>query len=289
MTATYRVFIDAQHGLSNRLRAIASAASIAERTGRELVVIWTPDHHCDADMADVLDLDVPVITDRAIADLCHRFAPHRYNYMEIEPGASFGEPVLTDPEAISRGDVYIRSAYTLSGPHVDPALELRFLRRLVPAAPVLELIDTITGRFDVSMHIRVATGGDFDHLPQESPANWPAHRHAELTYWRGLSQPDRFLTRLGALVAAGEAERVFLAADVPATYDQAQALFGSRIVTLPRLLFDRSRRQVQYGFADLLLLTDARRFLASSYSSFSDLAIRLGRPGQRVERSGHDF
>ena len=36
-----RVFIDAQHGLGNRLRAIGSAAAFAEATDRELVIVET--------------------------------------------------------------------------------------------------------------------------------------------------------------------------------------------------------------------------------------------------------
>lgn len=37
-----RLFIDTQHGFGNRMRAIASAAAIAQASGRELVVVWQP-------------------------------------------------------------------------------------------------------------------------------------------------------------------------------------------------------------------------------------------------------
>ena len=90
-----RLFIDAQHGLCNRLRAIASAASIAQRTGHELIVIWRPDHHCACRISDLIDYTGPVI-ESAEAELFRAAAPVSYNYMEVEPGAWFQQPILPD-------------------------------------------------------------------------------------------------------------------------------------------------------------------------------------------------
>ena len=42
-------------GLCNRLRAYASAHALAEVTGRNLVVIWTPDVHCNTHFADLFE------------------------------------------------------------------------------------------------------------------------------------------------------------------------------------------------------------------------------------------
>lgn len=282
-----RLFLEAQHGLCNRLRAMASGAAIAEATGRELVVIWRPDHHCQCDISDLLDYPGPVITDDT-ADLCRRFSDRVYNYMEIEPGAVFEEPVLAqspDPA----GDVYVRSAYTLVSPHANFDVEQRFLRGLIAAAPVQDLVNTVRHPNDVALHIRMATGPAFDHLSYESPENWPEDRHTEMLHWRAKSQPEVFEARLDALIAAGEIETVFLAADLPGTYDRFQARYGDRVAYLPRQLYDRSARQLQYALADLLLLTEAKRLLASNWSSFSDVAQRLAYPGRPVEQSGKDF
>lgn len=63
----------------------------------------------------------------------------------------------------------------------------------------------------------------------------------------------------------------------------------ARVAILPRRLFDRSARQVQYALADTLLLGRAGRFLGSTWSLMTDLARRLSRDIRLVEMSGRDF
>ncbi len=283
-----RLFIDVQHGLCNRLRAMASAAAIAQATGRELVVIWRPDAHCAARIGDLLDYDGMVIEDD-IADLCRRFSGRVYNYMEIESGAVFDEPVVLEGPGAPHGDVYIRSAYTLVSPHRRFEDEQRFLRDLVPSNAVRALVAQVPAPNPVAVHIRMGTGPRYDHLPHESPHNWPPERHEELLQWRGHSQPEAFERRLDQLIEAGQADRVFLAADTEEAYRRFANRYGTRVVSLSRSLYDRSPRQLQYALADLLLLTAADRLLASTWSSFSDMAQRLTRPGRPVEQSGVDF
>lgn len=285
-----RLFADVQHGLCNRLRVMASCAAVAAATGRELVVIWVPDHHCAARLDELIAYDGPVIEDAGIAALCRRFSAHVYNYLEIEPGAVWAAPVLPDePPGAGQGDVYIRSADTLRGPHRTLAAEQRFLRALVPTDPVRALVDGVRHPNAVALHVRMATGPGYDHLAHESPANWPEARHRELTEWRRKSHADAFAARLDALIREGRADTVFLAADLAQTYDRFEARYGDRVAMLRRDLFDRSSRQLQYALADLILLTSAELFLASTWSSFSDVAQRLARPGRRMERSGQDF
>ena len=281
-----RLYIDAQHGLCNRLRAMASAAAIAGRTGRELVVIWRPDHHCEARIGDLLDYTGPVIEDAGADDL-RAAAALEYNYMEIEPGACFQAPIL--PDGAVAGDVYVRSAYTLNSPHRRHEDEQLFLRALRPAAPVRELVASVPHPSQVAVHIRMATGPGFDHLSHEAPQNWPEERHRELAEWRARSHPRFFLARLEALEAEGLAQTIFLAADHEQTYADFAARFGARLRWLPRAQFDRSAVQLQYALADLLLLTAAPRLLGSSWSSFSDVAQRLARPDRIFEQSGVDF
>lgn len=282
-----RLYIDVQHGLCNRLRAMASAAAIADNTDRTLVVIWRPDHHCEARIGDLLHYPGPVIEDDA-ADLMRTRSARVYNYMEVEPGARFEEPILAERDT-PEGDVYIRSAYPLAGPHRDFEAERRFLRALVAAEPVRELVARVRPRSDVAAHIRMASGAGFDHLPHESPDNWPAHRHQELIEWRRKSHADHFIARLDALIAEGAIHTIFVAADLAQTYMRLTERYGDRVNWLERDLFDRSSRQLQYALADLILLAACPRLLASTWSSFSEVAERVGRAGMIVERSGIDF
>lgn len=280
--------IDARHGLGNRLRAMASAASIAARSGRDLVVLWQPDHHCDCRIFDVLDYDGAVI-EADPGDVLRAAADLSYSYMEIEAAAAYQAPILPGGAADAGKTVFVRSAYTLVSPYRDFDTEQRFLRGLRPSAGVLELVGQVRRPNQVAAHVRMGTGPGFDHLSYEAPDNWPAERHRELAEWRARSHMDRFLPRIERLIAEGACETLFLAADLPETYAAFAARFGARVAWLERPDFDRSARQLQYAMADMLLLTAADRFLASTWSSFSDMAQRLARPGRPFERSGIDF
>lgn len=282
------LYIDAQHGLGNRLRAIASAAAIAQATGRKLVVIWVPDHHCAAQFEDVVSFDGPVLNTPEAAALMRERAATVYNYMEIEAGARFQEPILADPTPLP-GDVYVRSAYTLTSPHADRRFEDRFLRNLQPVDAVRALVAGVAHPSQVAVHIRMATGPAFDHLAHESPANWPEERHRELLAWRRRSHVDRFIARLDRLAAEQGRLTIFAAADLAETYALLGERYGEALRFLPRTLFDRSALQVQTAMADMILLTAAPLFLASGWSSFSDVAQRIAPPGRRCEQSGQDF
>lgn len=280
------LFVDVRHGLCNRLRTMASGAAIAAATGRQLVVVWVPDAHCEGRLSDILDHDGPVIDTDTEARALRAQSAVALSCMEGETGARPGQPVLAEPVA---GDVYVRSADSLVSPHRDMAAEQRFLRALRPNAAVQSLIARVPRPAQVAAHIRMGTGPAFDHLPWEAPSNWPAARHAELTAWREKSNLRHFVARLDALVSDGRADSIFLAADLPETYATLADRYGARLRWLPRDLYDRSPRQLQYALADLLLLSAADLFLASTFSSFSDVAQRLARRNRPVEQSGTDF
>lgn len=264
---------------------MASAAAICDRTGYDLVVLWVPDHHCDCRLSDVLDYPGAVLDDPVARDVLASTS-HVYNYMEVEPGARFNQPILATPVS---GDVYVRSAYSLVSPHHSFADEQRHLRSYVPAKAILDLLAQARRPNDVALHIRSATNEHLGCPSYESAENWPAERHAEIVEWRKHSTAQRFMARIDALIAEGKADTLFLAADLPQTYDAFADRYGDRLAWLRRDVFDRSARQIQFAMADLLLLTAAPRFLGSTWSSFSDVAQRLAVPGRRFEQSGKDF
>lgn len=239
-------------------------------------------------MDDLLRYSGAVI-ETDVADDLRAVSGLSYNYMEVEPDSCFEAPILAGKDADWRGDVYVRSAYPLQGPHADFGAEQMFLHRLRPSQAVLDMVAGPAQPFDVCAHIRMAGGAAFEHLPYESLENWPEHRHRELAEHRGKSHRDRFVQRLDALVNQGQADRIFLAADLPETYAALAERYGARLSWLQRDLYDRSPQQLQYALADLLLLSAGKRFLGSPWSSFTDVAQRLSRPTRPFELSGRDF
>ena len=279
-----RLFIDAQHGLGNRLRAIGSAGAIARATGRELVVIWEPDHHCEARLTDLFDYDGAVI-EQGFADRAAARGATVMNYMEIEQGAAKGAPL----ELVTGRDAYLRSAYVIAHPASTWDSENAALRALRPAAPVRALMRGVADHRDIGLHVRMEGAPGTDTHSYDRRENWTADGHAAIHHWRGQSHYSRFMTRLDALLADQPEARVFLAADLPDTYRAFAETYGARVAWLERAVYDRSGVQLQYALADMLLLARCRQLLGSNWSSFSELALRLSDTITHHERSGIDF
>lgn len=278
------LFVDAQHGLGNRLRAIASAAAVARAEARELVIVWRPDAHCDCRFEDLFDYDGEV-RDSDHPDASAARGAAVFNYMEIEPGAQKDRPV----EAAPGQDIYFRSAFVMNHPAAQWRAENAFLQSLRPVAAVLDLVNSVRTPNDVSLHVRMASGPKYETLPWESPKNWSARSHQLIAEQREKSHVSRFEARLDALIAAGRADTVFIAADLPEIYDRLSARYGERATWLPRKVNDRSLRQLRYGLADALLLGRSRLLLGSTWSSFTELAMRLAPLDVPAEMSGTDF
>lgn len=279
-----RLFIDTQHGLGNRMRAIGSAAAIAEATERELIVVWEPDHHCEGRMSDLFEYDGAVIEDAFVKDAWGQGCMV-YNYMEIEEGAQKDEQI----DLSWGGDIYARAAYVLNAEPSTWESENRFLRALTPVEAVRDLVASVRAPNDVSAHVRMVGGTDYEHLSYEALDNWTEEGHTETDFWRKKSHFSHFIARLDTLLAEGNAERIFLAADSSETYEAFTHTYGDRVAYLKRTLYDRSSEQLRYALADALLLGASQRLLGSSWSSFSELAMRLSPNQMKLEMSGKDF
>lgn len=276
-----RLFIDAQHGLGNRLRAIGSAAAIADATGRELVIVWQPDDHCDCRFSDLFAYDGAVVEQSFINDATNCDI---HNYMPIEGGTK-DAPIRTDGTA----DIYARAAFVLNSPHSTWATENRFIQSLTPVEAVQALVRSVRNPNDVSAHVRMEAGPGRDHNSYDRPENWLPEDHALIHTWRERSHFSHFMKRLDVLTAEGRANHIFIAADLPETYQEFSRTYGDRVVWLPRSLYDRSAEQMHYALADAILLSRAPLLLGSTWSSFSELAMRLAPGGIRTEMSGKDF
>ena len=163
--------VHVQHGLSNRLRGLASAAATAAALHMPLKVIWLPDHHCTArfsqlfrlrnevDNSTSLDATTSRTTisrvrvehvweDTALLPAVHALTSDKYdiyNYMEPEPQAEKDKPIVRDKGKSKewRG-IYVKSAYRLQHPSGldDRKLHVQ-LQSLLLSEPVLALLDSV--------------------------------------------------------------------------------------------------------------------------------------------------
>lgn len=280
-----KLFVDAQHGLGNRLRAMASAAAIAQATGRELITIWQPDAHCDCLYEDLFTRDGAVLSE-GFAPEAAAMGMDLFNYMQVEPGALKDQPIALN----ATRDAYVRSAYPLVHPASTWDSEHHALRRLVPNEVVRSLVAQLgPARPDLAVHIRMEGGRAAEHLAYEAPTNWTAEAHRDIDHWRKRSHYSFFLPRIDQLVAEGRANAIFLATDTPEVYDLLAQRYGARVRRLKRPASDRSAIAMVHALADAILLSRAPRLLGSSWSSFSELAARLALQPIEVELSGRDF
>ena len=278
-----RLYIDTQHGLGNRLRAYGSAAAIAKATDHELVVVWTPDHHCECRFSDLFDApDVHVIESPSELPAA---GVRRYTYMELEPGAIKDQPI----ELSNDSDTLVRSAYVLNHPSSNWERENAEIRALKPSRQVMQLVNSVDVRGCIGAHVRMEAGKGLDHNSYDSSANWSADSHAQIHFWRSKSHYSAFIRRIDALFAEQPTRRLFLATDLPENYDVFRRQYGERMCFLPRQVYDRSRLQIIYALADVILLSRCEMLLGSTWSSFSELAMRLSQKYKKCEESGKDF
>jgi glycosyltransferase involved in cell wall biosynthesis len=277
-----RFYIDAQHGLGNRLRAICSAAAIARATNRELVVIWVPDIHCECLFSDLFDYDGLVV--QSYSDLPQYIK--RYNYMEIEVGG-----VKDVPISLEKGtDVLVRSAFVLKHEASNWDAENIELQRLKPVKAVMDLVNSIRLSSNaVGVHVRMEAGKGRDSNGYDSQENWSEDSHKLIQYWREKSHYSVFLKRIDTLLENGSDRKIFFATDLPENYEVFAETYRDKLLYLSRTTYDRSKEQIIYALADAILLSKCTHFLGSTWSSFSELALRLSTCMKKIEMSGKDF
>ena len=281
-----RIVIEPCHGLGNRMRAIGSAAAIARATGRGLVINWRPDDHCEAGLEDLFQTDCAV-TETDLIEEARARGDLVLDNMETGPDAAKGTPL----ELVPGQDAYLRSAYVITHAASHWAAENAALASVLrPRGEVRALAPP--GPFDIALHIRMeAAGGTFD-----APHNWSVEGHDAILHWRGQSHYARFMTRLDAWLARWEASdppRIFLAADQAATREAFAARYGGRVLMRahdgPDPGRDRSTGALRAALADMLALSESRHLLASPWSSFGEVALRLSGRLDAHERAGLDF
>lgn len=279
-----KLYIDAQHGLGNRLRAIGSAHAVADTLGRELVIVWEPDFHCDGRLADLFDYH-GAVEDQSFAARAAEEGAQVVTYMEIEEGARKDAALEIDDAR----DFYIRSAYVLNHPASHWAADNHLLRQLQPVEAVLDLLAQAGEAAEIGLHVRMEGAPGTDLNAYDARENWTEEGHAAIHEWREKSHYKHFMARLDTLLTESPEARVFLAADQAATYLAFEETYGERIGMIERDLYDRSAAQLQFALADMIALSRVRHLLGSNWSSFTEAALRLSTTIEHHEVAGQDF
>lgn len=263
-----KFYIQGCNGLGNRLRAIASAAVIAEKINYLLIIIWVPDIHLNSKMSDLYDISNLLVTSSM---------PKNKEYISVV-NTSFSEPsqIIID----NKQDIFISSACVINNSLTSWKDECYWLKKLKLISSIQKEIDKITLRIDFSemcgVHIRMGQ----PNQEFESCKGWKQEQIQSLLKYRNASHYSYFIYQMKKMLAHNSKQKFFLCADNKNIYEKFNQEFGKLIKTgqifyLEKNKWDRSSDQLVTALIDVYLLSKTSTFLGSPWSSFTELVSRL--------------
>lgn len=287
--------VHVQNGLGNRLRVLGSALAFARRTKREVIVVWEKDVHFGAFYRDIFN---HTLTEFAVVDSWKLTWPLKgygefdaawndiefYNYMEKQGN---GREVVDDKGK----NIYFISSSIMQSKETSWESENDELKRLkVHGYITAKASRAVAGGFDKvgGVHIR---NRSLDNDIAGVEDNWKLYAKEdaeEIAKWRRVTTYSSFVPEMKAMLRYGSVERFFVASDTVAVLRKLKKEFGKdRVMFIERDCENRSGRCEQYAMADLLVLAKTKVLLGSTWSSFTEAAMRLG--GPKALLAGTDF
>ena len=296
-SSTKYVLVDAKNGLGNRMRALASAMSVAAALGRPVLLIWVSDLHCNCSYRRLFAQPLPfALLDEEIprANLTDdEFQV--YNYMRPEPGAVKDAFV----EADLNRHLYFKSAFIMNHPAGGWKFAQRQIQRLTPVDRIAEMLQA--NKKMVGLHVRNVFDAPRDAQTNTSVTGAAAVEGAQKEYgaegarqlmmWRKASHWTNFVPRMIALLRensfrnplglAQEPLQFYLAADSEDAYTGLTKRFPNRIKFQQRDCASercdfRDCEGMIYSIVDMLNLGRTKLILGSGWSSYSEVASYMG-------------
>ena len=303
------LYVHVRNGLGNKLRALASAYTLfhglnqsrvynLDRRGWHLVVVWSQDHHCEAAIDQLFTLSslakyypsqITVVKTlptgshlrQPLLELADSNLHDEYRSPDVVLHKSMQElldSVAARVAARQAVHVLVESASVVDSPFKSWASDCQFLRELRPVKDVADLLKQTEDSLPyplstmVAVHVRIGQQG----TSWDSVDKWSEDKRQQWHHWRSLSTPPTFIAKMKQLREAEPSLKFFVASDTEAAVAELKAAFPpDTVFDMPRTMFDRSVRQVQYGLADAYLLGKCKLFLCSQWSSYTEMVKRL--------------
>lgn len=294
------VFVHAQYGLGNRLRALGSAMAFARRTDRVLVLIWVPDSHLNCSYTDLFVAnDEFVVSDRfgdgepwpfkkALKNDDAAKSVKWYNYMRINGTAPHTTDVVVTDDASYH--IYVSTCYVIQSP-VTPFIirtqssYWQVLRTLTPHIDVIRLIDRFANYpMSSMMGIHIRGRSIKSDISGVTAKDYTEESSKRTDYWRNLTGVQTFINEMNKQPMD---QLFYVAADQKEVFTRLERAFPSRIFYTPRRCDGRDKECLPYALADILLLARCSSLRGSYWSSFSELSVRIG--GLKFLLAGIDF
>ena len=247
-TTVRYVVINAKNGLGNRLRALASAMSVAEYAKRPVLLIWMADLHLNCSFSGLFEQPLPFTLLEEEIPVENLTSAHFqvFNYMRPEPGAVKDEFVDIDPDR----HLYFRSAFVMNhamgewrsgGPQ-------RQLRRLQPVRAVQSQLVAdhsmvglhVRNVFDAPRSVRSNASTEGSEAMESAKQEYGSEGTLKLLQWRRASHWTNFVPRMITMMRewremhsrnSSEANlRFYLAADSEDAYSGLTRKFPNRLL-----------------------------------------------------------
>ena len=255
-------------GLGNRLRALASAYSIAKCQNLKLIINWVPDCHCDCHFKDLFTNDElnNNIIDHPI-DLTPYSDIKFFNYYELDEGGSHNQ--FIDFDKFNR--VYLRS-YCIIKSKYSHKFFLHFFESINFNPKINDLISSIDTSNMIGMHIRMEGGSNYQDQEYDKKDLWTKKQQEQMDKWREVSNLDNFMGQINSILTRNPKQIFYIATDLKVNYEKLVNIYGpDTIKFLKRDLYNRSKDQQYYALADIILLSKCTLFYGSFWSSYSEL------------------
>lgn len=290
------LFVHAMHGLGNRLRAIGSGLAFARNTRRVPVVIWESDAHIAAEFDALFNVSDLVLVKRFIPkwpfkDLHEYDASWNefkfYNYMEMEEGAKKGEVIKNEPEK----HMYYKGAYIMEAPEYSwwesENEELKKLRPIGVVEENLRMLEEQGLSNAIGVHIRNRTL-EKDIKNVDFNQEYGSEAAATMEHWRTMSSYNTFLSEMKRILREEDKDaKFYIATDTFEILGIMNEQFPGRILCTERKCDDRDSECVKYAVIDMYALSRTKSLLGSNWSSYTEMAERLG--GLKARLAGQDF
>ncbi|KAJ3091472.1 hypothetical protein HK102_000418 [Quaeritorhiza haematococci] len=298
--------VHVQHGLGNRLRALASAIALARKTNRSLRVVWERDAHVNASFSDLFELDPDLVE-----DVWPEWSPLEaddpgffdvYNYMDAEEGGIKDEHIRAE----SPRHIYVKTAYILNNPLITKEDVETILRMLTPSRAVQDAMGFVDGPQSLN-HDERWLGVHVRHMdPRDEIPNLPTDTYKEADWaimasHRAQAREELFAREIKRIFKEHPTTHFYISADSTKTMGRLQDALRTQSsdgVDVSKLWKNlrfqanacetRATRCIQEALVDLLYLGRCKDgILGSFWSSFSEVAGYLA--GVEPLMAAHDF
>lgn len=271
------------NGLGNRVRALASAAVLANEHKRMLIAHSYADTHFDASFSSLFDCSEFLIVTRKEDSV---IAPN----VVICRDQDFLTLDATGIKSLQTNcDVQVASYSVLQGSR-GWSREVSWIKQyLKPVPSLMRALNDYAISFNIGncigMHIRMSQ----PTLPCESTVDYTESAKVAVKKARRQSHWYFFALRIRETWRATPKQCFLICCDNAEAQDKMMNFFerDPRLFVVPKVRFDRSAEQLQGAVLDAWLLSKCKSVWGSPWSSFSELVCRI-RCG-RIELAGVDF